>query len=146
MKFWVGHEFIVVNYFLVTGNVYILFISDDSQFSELFRCFQEVLEQRDVQPLFVNVIFEEVCVDDLSYFACQPPTVISKFDSHNYCSHITCFLNIYFLIFIFNCIYQYIVLSWMFVWKCRCHQVARAKKVLGLALFYTGNNDEHMAR
>ena len=42
-----------------------------------------------------------------------------------------------------NCIYQYIVLSWMFVWKCRCHQVARAKKVLGLALFYTGNNDEH---
>lgn len=28
----------------------------------------------------------------------------------------------------------------------RCHQVARAKKVLGLALFYPGNNDEHMAR
>lgn len=33
---------------------------DDSQLSELFRCFQEVLEQRDVQPLFVNVIFEEM--------------------------------------------------------------------------------------
>lgn len=30
--------------------------------------------------------------------------------------------------------------------RARCHQVARAKKVLGLALFYTGNNDEHMAR
>ena len=44
-----------------------------------------------------------------------------------------------------DCIYQYIVLSWMFVWKCRCHQVARAKKVLGLALFYPGNNDDHMA-
>ena len=103
-----GHEFIVVNYFLVTGNVYVLFISDDSQFSELFPCFQEVLEQRDIQPLFVNVIFEEVCVDDLSYFACQPPTVISKFESHNYCSHITCFLNIYFLIFTKNCSIAYI--------------------------------------
>ena len=99
-----GHEFIVVNYFLVTGNVYILFISDDSQFSELFRCFQEVLEQRDVQPLFVNVDFGEVCVDDLSYFAGQPPTVVSKFDSQNYCSHIMCFLNIYFLIFTKNCL------------------------------------------
>nr|XP_058966816.1 uncharacterized protein LOC131793419 [Pocillopora verrucosa] len=60
---------------------------DDSQFSEIFRCFQEVLEQRDVQPVFVNVDFEEIC-----------------------------------------------------------HQAARAKKVLVLALFYPGNNDEHMAR
>ncbi|RMX58669.1 hypothetical protein pdam_00021420, partial [Pocillopora damicornis] len=60
---------------------------DDSQFSEIFRCFQEVLEQRDVQPLFVNVDLEEIC-----------------------------------------------------------HQAARAKKVLVLALFYPGNNDEHMAR
>ena len=51
---------------------------------------------------------KEVCVDDLSYFACQPPTVISKFDSHNYCSHITCFLNIYFLIFTKNCSIAYI--------------------------------------
>ena len=86
------------------GNVYILFISDDSQFSEIFRCFQEVLEQRDVQPLFVNVDLEEVCVDDLSYFAGQPPTFVSKFDSQNYCSHIMCFLNIYFLIFTKNCL------------------------------------------
>ena len=32
--------------------------------------------QRDVQPLFVKVGFEEVGVDDPSYFAGQPPTII----------------------------------------------------------------------
>lgn len=60
---------------------------DNSQFSDLFRCIQEVLDQRDVQPLFVNVDFKEIC-----------------------------------------------------------HQAARAKKVLVLAIFYPGNNEEHMAR
>lgn len=66
----------MVNYLLLRGNVYILFISDDSQFSELFQCFQEVLEQRDVQPLFVNVAFEEVCVDDPSFIICWSATHI----------------------------------------------------------------------
>ena len=32
--------------------------------------------QRDVQPLFVKEGFEEVGVDDPSYFAGQPPTII----------------------------------------------------------------------
>lgn len=32
--------------------------------------------QRDVQPLFAKVGFEEVGVDDPSYFAGQPPTII----------------------------------------------------------------------
>ena len=35
-----------------------------------------MLEQRDVQPLFVKVGFEEVGVDDPSYFAGQPPIII----------------------------------------------------------------------
>ncbi|PFX19121.1 hypothetical protein AWC38_SpisGene16483 [Stylophora pistillata] len=48
---------------------------------------EEVLDQRDVQPLFVNVDFKEIC-----------------------------------------------------------HQAARAKKVLVLAIIYPGNNEEHMAR
>ena len=34
------------------------------------------MSQRDVQPLFVKVGFEEVGVDDPSYFAGQPPTII----------------------------------------------------------------------
>ena len=65
----------VVHYSLVEGNIYILFISDESKFSEYFGCFQEELEQRDVQPLFVNVDFEEGCVDYPSHTAGQPPRV-----------------------------------------------------------------------